>query len=308
MASSLVVLRFDTPEGAEQGLTLAAKLQKEHLFELLDAATVTWRKAKKKPKTRHVRDSTCAGACDGAFSGMLFGWLFFAPFLGAAFGDAIGALSAHFGIGKDFLDQVRGKVTPGSSAVFLLVVQVTTDRVVEAFKAAPKFEVIASNLSHELTRSSRLLSSVAAKRRGVAAEANDQRWQGVTFDPVGQPTRLVSTGLERSCDWIRACTRSPYRRQPIRRAPAPTSREYENAAGGVAAGLFNVSFARQSAVARAQTFPNARARRIGHPRALERAQAVPPGDADPATLQWQFWPWHRFPAVPRWKPCRAWRR
>ncbi len=63
-----------------------------------------------------------------------------------------GALSAHFadyGIGKDFLEKVRGKVTEGSSALFLLVGQVTTDRVVEAFKAAPKFEVIASNLSHE---------------------------------------------------------------------------------------------------------------------------------------------------------------
>ena len=37
----------------------------------------------------------------------------------------------------------------GTSALFLLVGQVTTDRVVEAFKAAPKFEIIASNLSVE---------------------------------------------------------------------------------------------------------------------------------------------------------------
>ena len=61
-------------------------------------------------------------------------------------------LSAHFadyGIGKDFLEQVRAKVKEGTSALFLLVGQVTADRVVEAFKAAPKFEIIASNLSHE---------------------------------------------------------------------------------------------------------------------------------------------------------------
>jgi uncharacterized membrane protein len=44
---------------------------------------------------------------------------------------------------------VRGKVTAGSSALFLLVGQVTPDRVVETFKAAPKFEIVASNLSHE---------------------------------------------------------------------------------------------------------------------------------------------------------------
>jgi uncharacterized membrane protein len=147
-----VVLKFDTPDGAEKGLALAARLNQEHLLELLDAATVTWPYGKTKPKTRHVGDLTCAGAWDGAFWGMLFGWLFFVPFLGAAFGAAVGALSGHFadyGIGKDFLEQVRRKVTEGSSALFLLVGQVTPDRVIEAFKAAPKFEVIASNLSKE---------------------------------------------------------------------------------------------------------------------------------------------------------------
>ena len=152
MASTLVVLKFETPEGADQGLALAQELQKQQLLQLLDAATVTWPKGKSKPKTRHLGDLTCAGAWDGAFWGMLFGLLFFVPFLGAAFGAAVGALSGHFadyGIGKDFLEKVRAKVTEGSSALFLLLGQVTTDRVVEAFRAAPKFEVIASNLSHE---------------------------------------------------------------------------------------------------------------------------------------------------------------
>ena len=152
MASTLVVLKFDAPEGADKGLELALRLQKDHLLELQDAAGVTWPKGKKKPKTRHLGDLTCAGAWDGAFWGMLFGFLFFIPFVGAAFGAAIGALSAHFadyGIGRDFLEQVRSKVKEGSSALFLLLGQVTTDRVVEAFKTGPKCEVIASNLSHE---------------------------------------------------------------------------------------------------------------------------------------------------------------
>lgn len=112
---------------------------------------MTWPTGKKKPKTRHGGDA-CAGAWYGAFWGMLFGWIFFVPFLGAAFGAAVGALSAHFadyGIGNDFVEKVRSQVTEGSSALFLLLGQVTTDRVVEAFQAAPTFEVIASNLSHE---------------------------------------------------------------------------------------------------------------------------------------------------------------
>ena len=152
MAQSLVVLKFDTPDGAEKGLELAVRLQKEKLLQLVDVATVTWPVGKKKPKTRHAGDMTCAGACDGAFWGFLFGLIFLVPFFGAAVGAAFGALGGHFadyGIGKDFIENVRSKVTEGSSALFLLLGQVTTDRVVEAFKAAPKFEIIASNLSHE---------------------------------------------------------------------------------------------------------------------------------------------------------------
>jgi uncharacterized membrane protein len=152
MASSLVVLKFDTPDGADKGLELAQSLQKQQLLQLLDVAIVTWPLGKKKPKTRHAGDLTCAGACDGAFWGFLFGLIFFVPFFGAAIGAAMGALSGHFadyGIGKDFIDQVRSKVKEGTSALFLLLGQVTADRVVEAFKAAPKFEIIASNLSHE---------------------------------------------------------------------------------------------------------------------------------------------------------------
>jgi uncharacterized membrane protein len=152
MASSLVVLKFDTPEGADQALALTENLQKQQLLELLDAAVVTWPSGNKRPKTRHLGDLTCRGAWYGAFWGMLLGWIFFMPFLGAAWGAAVGALAGHFtdyGIGRDFIEQVRGKVTEGTSALFLLLGQVTTDRVVEAFKGVPPFEIIATNLSHE---------------------------------------------------------------------------------------------------------------------------------------------------------------
>ncbi|QDS92436.1 hypothetical protein FF011L_11790 [Roseimaritima multifibrata] len=151
MASTIVVLKFHSPEGAEQGLAIAVDLQKQHLLEIQDVATVTWPEGKKKPKTVHGLDA-CGGAWYGAFWGMLIGCIFFAPFLGAAWGAAMGALSAKFadyGVGKDFIENVRGKVTEGSSALFLLVGQVTTDRVVEAFKSAPDFEVISTNLSED---------------------------------------------------------------------------------------------------------------------------------------------------------------
>src|SRR5262245_6616184 len=152
MASSLVVLKFDTPEGADKGLELAQGLQKQQLLQLLDAAIVTWPKGKQKPKTRHLTNLTCEGAWYGAFWGMLFGFLFFMLLLGAAWRAAVGALGAQvadYGIGKDFIERVRSEVTEGTAALFLLVGQVTADRVIDAFKEAAKFEIIASNLSHE---------------------------------------------------------------------------------------------------------------------------------------------------------------
>jgi len=150
--ASLVVLKFETADGAQRGLTLAEKLQKQQLTEILDAATVTWPQGHRKPKTRHFGDMTRAGALDGAFWGMLFGILFFVPILGMAVGAAFGAMAghfAHYGISTEFINQVREKITEGKSALFLLVGQTTTDRVAAAFKALPPFEIISTNLSKE---------------------------------------------------------------------------------------------------------------------------------------------------------------
>jgi len=150
--ANLVVLKFDTPDGADKGLELAVSLQKQELLQIKDAAIVAWPPGKKRPKTRQHPGLARAAALDGAFWGMLFGILFFVPVFGMAVGAAIGALSAHlgsYGIDEDFIKQVRAKVTEGTSGLFLLLGAVTADKVVEAFKAAPHFELIASNLTHE---------------------------------------------------------------------------------------------------------------------------------------------------------------
>ncbi len=150
--ANLVVLKFDTADGAQKGLELAASLQKQQLLQIKDAAIVTWPTGKKRPKTRQHPGLATAGALDGAFWGLLFGILFFMPVFGAAVGAAIGALGAHlsgYGIHDDFIRQVRTKVTEGTSGLFLLLGAVTEDKVVEAFKGAPHFELIASNLTQE---------------------------------------------------------------------------------------------------------------------------------------------------------------
>lgn len=150
--ATLTVLKFDSQDGASQGLSLIQDLQKQALIKLHDAAIVNWPAGARKPKTRQLVDLACAGAWDGAFWGMLFGLIFFVPFFGAAVGGLMGALAGHFadhGISDDFIKQVRAKLTPGTSALFLLTSDAVTDRVVEAAKSLPKFEVVATNLPKE---------------------------------------------------------------------------------------------------------------------------------------------------------------
>ena len=149
--STLTVLKFPTESGAEQALTTLDGLQKQNLIKVIDAATVSWPEGKKKPKTRQMYNMAAAGAAGGAFWGMLFGLLFFVPFLGAAIGAASGALSGMFadvGIDDRFINDVKDKVTPGTSALFLMSSDAVTDRVTEAFKGQ-NLELIASNLSSE---------------------------------------------------------------------------------------------------------------------------------------------------------------
>jgi uncharacterized membrane protein len=86
----------------------------------------------------HVHTSHHAvggGATWGMFWGFLFGLLFFIPVLGMAVGAGMGALMGKFaktGIDKQFQDQVRGLLQPGTSALFLLLEKVTPDKAVEA--------------------------------------------------------------------------------------------------------------------------------------------------------------------------------
>jgi uncharacterized membrane protein len=76
-----------------------------------------------------------AGATWGMFWGFLFGLLFFIPVFGMAIGAGMGALMGKFAktsIDKQFQDQVRGMLQPGTSALFLMLEKVTPDKAVEA--------------------------------------------------------------------------------------------------------------------------------------------------------------------------------
>jgi uncharacterized membrane protein len=91
------------------------------------------------------------GATWGMFWGLLFGLLFFVPVFGMAVGAGLGALFGKIeksGIDKQFQEQVRDMIKPGTSALFIVVEKVTPDKAVEAMSQYGG-TVLKSSLSKE---------------------------------------------------------------------------------------------------------------------------------------------------------------
>lgn len=151
--TTLTVWKFDTPTGADETISTLGALAKQELIQIHDAATVSWAEGAKKPKTRQLRNLTAGGAMSGMFWGMLFGLIFLVPFLGAAIGAAAGALTgslADVGIDDNFIKSVRDKISPGTSALFLMSSDAVVDKVKTALEeGGHKPELLQSNLSAE---------------------------------------------------------------------------------------------------------------------------------------------------------------
>ena len=106
---------------------------RSEVIELEDAAYVV-RRQDGKVKVKQASNLVGAGAWGGAFWGMLIGLLFFAPWLGLAVGAITGAIAGKatdVGIDDKFIKQVGDEIEHGNSALFLLVVSATWDKVEE---------------------------------------------------------------------------------------------------------------------------------------------------------------------------------
>ena len=149
--ATLSVLKFNDPSGADRVLLALQGMQERQLIKLQDAAIVSWPEDRKKPQTRELYGMAGGGAAFGALWGFLFGLIFFVPLLGMAVGAGMGALGgslADVGIDDDFINTVREKVTPGTSALFALTSGAAVDRVIEELRQFD-FEIISTNLPAE---------------------------------------------------------------------------------------------------------------------------------------------------------------
>jgi uncharacterized membrane protein len=149
--ATLTVWKFDDPDAADEAVRVLEDLQKQGLIHVLDATWVSWPQGRRGPKTHPLHGFTTVGAVGGGFFGFLLGVLFFVPLLGLVIGAAAGGATgrlADVGLNDALIEELREKVTPGTSALFVLTEKAVPDRVAEAFSGFHAV-LITSNLSDE---------------------------------------------------------------------------------------------------------------------------------------------------------------
>ena len=132
--ADLIAIGYPDETTAGEAAKEANRLAKDLIIQPdAIAAIVRDKEGKYQVTTNHHAVGT--GATWGMFWGLLFGLLFFIPVLGLAIGAGLGALMGKFAktsIDKQFQEQVREMVQPGTSALFLILEKVTPDKAVEA--------------------------------------------------------------------------------------------------------------------------------------------------------------------------------
>jgi uncharacterized membrane protein len=148
--STLVAIGYQDETTATAAADTAQQLAKDLIIQP-DAIAVIRCDADGKFHVTTNHHSVGVGASWGMFWGLLFGLLFFIPVLGMAVGTGLGALMGKVGktgINKEFQDQVRDMLKPGTSALFLVVEQVTPDKAIDALSQYGG-TVLKSSLSKE---------------------------------------------------------------------------------------------------------------------------------------------------------------
>jgi uncharacterized membrane protein len=134
--ADLISISFKDPVKAFDMRARLVELQKEYLITMEDVVVVT-QDDDGKVKLHQATSLTAGGAVGGGFWGMLIGMLFFNPLLGAAVGAGTGALSGYLtdvGIDDKFMKKVGEDLKPGGAALFVLVRNVTGDKVLDRLK------------------------------------------------------------------------------------------------------------------------------------------------------------------------------
>jgi uncharacterized membrane protein len=132
--ADLIAIGYPNEATAEAAADEARRLARDLIIEP-EAIAVIVRDNDGKYHVHTSHNPVGRGATWGMFWGLLFGLLFFIPVFGIAIGAGLGALMGKItksGIDREFQDQVRGMLRPGTSALFLMLDKVTPDKAVDA--------------------------------------------------------------------------------------------------------------------------------------------------------------------------------
>jgi uncharacterized membrane protein len=147
----LIAIGYDDTTTAVSAMEAVEDMSQDMIIQP-DAVAAIVRDDHGKFRTITNQHTVGAGATWGLFWGLLFGFLIFNPVLGMAMGAAFGALGgklAKDSISKEFQQQVRDALQPGTSALFMIVEEMTTDKALDQLS---KFggSVIKTSLSKEV--------------------------------------------------------------------------------------------------------------------------------------------------------------
>jgi uncharacterized membrane protein len=136
--SDLIAIVYPSESKAEEVRQRLLGLQKEYLITLSDAV-IAVKTDSGDIKLNQLVNTTAMGAVSGSFWGLLIGVLFLNPIVGVALGAASGALGGaltDFGIDDAFMKGLAANIQPGNAALFVLVKNMTADKVLREIQDA----------------------------------------------------------------------------------------------------------------------------------------------------------------------------
>lgn len=134
--SDLIVVMFEKVEEAEEARESIRKLEKLGKVNLGDAEVISKDENGKIVRHGQADSGTKWGAFGGGVLGLMLAGLFF-PLAGIAVGAGLGALfgkALHLGIDKKFIEEVSENLTPGKSALFVMVKGGDVNMAISAFR------------------------------------------------------------------------------------------------------------------------------------------------------------------------------
>jgi uncharacterized membrane protein len=138
LMSDLVAIVYPSEAKAEEVRQRLFDLRKQYLIEFSDAVIAV--KTDAGPvKLNQLVNTTAAGAASGSFWGLLIGVLFLNPLIGVALGAASGVVSGlltDYGINDAFMKELAASLKPGDAALFVLIQNMTADKVLKEIQGA----------------------------------------------------------------------------------------------------------------------------------------------------------------------------